>query len=105
MVGHYYTVTSVKSIVLCLEEVVRVVEMDTLLPPFSCLLMSLEIWVVSDEDPRLNILSTKSSRESGGTPCEIEDIALEILPRISQIFCDVELFVNFTRLVVSEVSA
>jgi hypothetical protein len=51
MIGHYDTVTSIKGIVLCLEEVVRVVKMNALLPPFPCLLVTLEIWVVSDEDP------------------------------------------------------
>jgi hypothetical protein len=51
MIGHDNAVTSVESVVLCLEEVVRVVEVDALLPSFSSLLMSLEIWVMSDEDP------------------------------------------------------
>lgn len=42
----------------------------------------------------------KGRRELGGSPREIKDVALEILPRTSQIFGKIELFVDFTRLVI-----
>jgi len=51
VVGHDNTVTGIEGVVLSLEEVIRVVEVDALLPSFSCLLVAFEIWVVSDEDP------------------------------------------------------
>jgi hypothetical protein len=105
MIGHDYAVTCIKSIVLCLEEVIGVIEVDTLLPSFSCFLVSLEIRVVSNEDSRLNILSAKATREGGSSPCKIEDITFEILPGISQIFCDVKFFVDFTRLIVGKICA
>jgi hypothetical protein len=50
MIGHNYAVTCIQGVVLSLEKIVGVVEVNALLPSFSCLLVSLEIWVVSDED-------------------------------------------------------
>jgi hypothetical protein len=51
MVGHDNAITCIESILLSLEEVIRVVKVHALLPPLSGLLVSLEVWVVSDEDP------------------------------------------------------
>jgi hypothetical protein len=49
MVSHDDAISSIKRLVLGLEEIIRVVEMNTLLPSFSCLLVSLKIWIMSDE--------------------------------------------------------
>jgi len=57
MVGHDDAIACVEGIFLGLKEVIRVVEVYALLPALSGFLVSLEVWVVSDEDPRLNILS------------------------------------------------
>jgi hypothetical protein len=58
MVSHDDTVTGIKSTLLSFKEVIGIVKVYALLPSFPGLLMSLQVWVVSDEDPGLNILTT-----------------------------------------------
>jgi len=106
MVGHHDTVSSVEGLLLSLEEVIGVEEMNGLLPSLSCLLVALELWVVSDEDSRLNVLASwEGSRVLSSSPSEVEDVTLQVLPRVSKIFSDVELLVDLTWLVICEVLA
>lgn len=80
--------------------------MNRLLPSFTCLLMTLEVWIMSDENARLNIFVSWQRRRVGGrAPGKVKNVALEILPGIAQIFCDIELLVNFARLVICKVLA
>jgi len=71
--------------------------------------MTLEFRVVCNEDSRLNILSnfdvSLACGEGSGSPSEVEDVALKVLPGVTEILCDIELLVNFTRLIISKVSA
>ena len=57
MVGHDDAIACIEGIFLSLKEVIRVVEVYALLPALSGFLVSLELWVVSDKDSRLDILS------------------------------------------------
>jgi hypothetical protein len=108
VVGHDDAVSGIKSALLSLEEIVRIVKMNTLLPPLSGFLVTLKLWVMRDEDSLFMVsvtLQVQICGVAGGAPCKIEDVTLKILPRVTEIFGDVQLLVNFTRLIVSKVGA
>jgi len=108
VVGHNDAISGIKSTLLCLEEIVRIVKMNTLLPPLSSFLVTLKLWVMRDEDSLFMVsvtLQVQLRGVAGGAPCKIEDVTLKILPGVTEIFGDVQLLVNFTRLVISKVGA
>lgn len=109
---HDDAVTSIEDFVHGLEEVVRLVEVDALLPSLTGLLVALEVWVVRDEDAGLGLLladfaeaKSDALRLLGDTPSEVEDVALHELPGLAEVLCHVQLLVDLARLVIVEVSA
>jgi len=109
---HDDAVTSIEDFVHGLEEVVRLVEVDALLPSLTGLLVALEVWVVRDEDAGLGLLladfaeaKSDALRLLGDTPSEVEDVALHELPSLAEVLCHVQLLVDLARLVIVEVSA
>ena len=65
---HHDAVACVQDSVHCLEEIIRLVQVHALLPSLSCLLVALEVGVVSDEDPGLRLFFayfTETKRQAG----------------------------------------
>mmetsp|Transcript_29703 Transcript_29703/g.45281 ORF Transcript_29703/g.45281 Transcript_29703/m.45281 type:complete len:288 (+) Transcript_29703:1730-2593(+) len=107
MVGHHDGVASVKGLLLGLEEVIRVIQVDALLPSLARSLVSLHIRLMGDENPGFMVLpSVRVSRAVGGhTPGEVEHVVLHVLPGGSHVLSRIKLLVDLARLVVSEVFA
>jgi hypothetical protein len=61
VISHDNAVASIERILLSLEEVVRVEEVDALLPSLPCLLVAFEFWIIRDENPRLDIFAFSQS--------------------------------------------
>jgi hypothetical protein len=60
MVCHNNAIACIEGLMLALEEVIRVVEMDILIPSFLCSLMSSKVWISGDKDSCFNIFVAKS---------------------------------------------
>jgi len=107
--GHHDRVTRLKLQGLVLEEVIGVVKVNRFLPLLPGFLVTFQIRVVGDEDPGLGVslggLMGQGQGELSGSPVEVEYMRFEELPRLTQIFGDVELFVNLTWLAIIEVLA
>jgi hypothetical protein len=60
MIGHDDAVSSVKGLMLGLEEVIRVVQVDVLVPSLLGSLVPSKIWVGGDENSCLDVFMAKS---------------------------------------------
>ena len=61
---------------------------------------------MSNEDSRFRLLDVimDTRRVRGDSPSKVEYITLQILPGVTEIFCDVQLLVNFTWFIVCKIS-
>lgn len=105
MIRHDDTISSFKNLSLCLKKIVGVEQVNILIPSFFGSLMTSQIWISGDENSVLDVFMAKSGGELGCSPSKIENIIFEVLPRITQIFRNVKLLVDFTRFVIVEVLA
>jgi hypothetical protein len=70
-----------------LEEIVREVKVNRLLPSLPSLLVALKVRIVGNEDSSfivpLGSFVSQRSRELSGSPCEIKHMRFNELPRLT----------------------